>query len=77
MGGIIGLGIGWTDGGTSGQMVGGQIGRISIALLHTGCITPFMQTHAHAASAPDGNAMAMATAATEMDLSMRSGPFGC
>jgi hypothetical protein len=70
IGGIVGVGIGWIDGGTMGQMVGGQIGRISIALLHTGCITPFMQTHAHVASASDGNAMAMMTAAAGRNLRM-------
>jgi hypothetical protein len=60
-----------------GQIVGGQIGRISIALLHTGCIAPLMQTHAHEASAPDGNARARTTAAAGRDLRMGWVPFGC
>jgi hypothetical protein len=77
IGGTIGTGTGCTDGGTIGHTVGGQIGLISIALLHTGCITPLMQRHEHADSAPEGNAMARATAAaTRMNLRMSLVPFG-
>jgi hypothetical protein len=36
VGGLIGA----IDGPAIGQMRGGQIGRMSIALLHSGCISP-------------------------------------
>jgi hypothetical protein len=51
IGGIIGLGIGWIDGGTMPQIVGGQIGGISNVLLHRGCICPLTHRHTHAADA--------------------------
>src|SRR5438067_1435057 len=50
-GGTIGVGIGATDGGMIWQMVGGQIGGVSIALLQIGCICPFTQRQTHAAGA--------------------------
>jgi hypothetical protein len=40
MGGTIGIGIGLIDGGTIPQIVGGQIGRKSIAYSQIGCMFP-------------------------------------
>jgi hypothetical protein len=55
MGGICGGIIGVTDGGTIPQIVGGQIGRISIALEQSGSICPF--THSQAQLAWTGSAV--------------------
>ena len=43
MGGMTGGWIGWIDGGTSGQIVGGQMGRMSRLLVQIGTISPSTQ----------------------------------
>ena len=51
IGGMVGGLIGVTDGDIIGQTVGGQIGRISIALSQSGCIEPLTHSHVHPALA--------------------------
>jgi hypothetical protein len=51
IGGIVGGLIGAIDGPSIGQMRGGQIGGMSIVLLHNGCISPSTHWHVHDASA--------------------------
>ena len=51
IGGTVGAWIGATDGGTTAQTVGGQIGERSIELLQIGCISPLTQRQTHAADA--------------------------
>jgi hypothetical protein len=50
MGGIVGVAIGATE-GIAMQTVGGQIGGMSFALSHSGCIEPPSHSHEHPALA--------------------------
>jgi len=50
-GGTRGAWIGSTDGGASGQTFGGQIGRMSIELVHIGTFSPFVQRQTQSAQA--------------------------
>ena len=50
-GGMVGGLIGAIDGPAIGQMRGGQIGGMSIELLHSGCISPSTHWHVQEASA--------------------------
>jgi hypothetical protein len=50
-GGIVGGLIGAMEGPAIGQMRGGQIGGISIELLHSGCMSPSTHWHVQDASA--------------------------
>ncbi len=49
MGGIVGGCIGVTLGGVIGHTLGGHMGRKSMLLLHSGCITPLTHRQTHAA----------------------------
>ncbi len=51
IGGTLGGLTGAIDGPAIGQMRGGQIGRISSALLHSGCISPSTHWQVQSASA--------------------------
>jgi hypothetical protein len=59
IGGIVGGLIGAIDGAAIGQMRDGQIGGISIELLHSGCISP--STHWHVQDASTRAAIMSAT----------------
>jgi hypothetical protein len=61
IGGIVGGLTGAIDGPAIGQMRGGQIGGISIELLHSGCISP--STHSHV---QDASALGVMMSATQM-----------
>lgn len=74
MGGTVGGWIGVTDGGTMGQMVGAQIGGMSIALEHIGCTEPFMHRHTQFALAGETEPVpvTMPNATTKAHLPMAS-----
>jgi hypothetical protein len=51
MGGTMGVGMGVIEGAAIGQIVGGQIGGISIASSQSGCICLLTHSHVHSALA--------------------------
>jgi len=53
IGGIVGRSIGANDGNVIGQMAGGHSGGMSMALLHSDCISPSTHRHVQAASAAE------------------------
>jgi hypothetical protein len=55
MGGIVGAWIGAIDGGTMGQIVGAQMGGMSIELEQMPCIAPLTHRQTHPAKALDAN----------------------
>jgi len=59
IGGIVGGSSGASNGKVSGQMAGGHIGGMSMALLHSGCISPSTHRHVQPASAAE---LSMSTA---------------
>jgi len=71
-----GASMGAMDGGGAPQTAGGQMGGMSMGLLHKGCIDPFTHRHEHAAAAGCAPAKAAAIKAetARSRLSIPSSP---